>query len=112
MKALMANRRNLSDRLAEGPYAEPALMPLSSWLPSEQPDKPALSVQANQLTIRPASVGENFLWAVWTRTSEGWKLKLLPAHEQTIAIDDAKEITVKAIDRLGVESAAVRQKIE
>ncbi len=114
MQALMANRRGLVDRLGEGPYRQPALVPLTPWLPSVPPDPPNVSMREGAIEISPGAGGPSFVWALWTRAAKTWTFRVVPAHQHTgpinvKAISGASEVVVTAVDRLGVESQRVRR---
>jgi len=116
MKALLANRRGLVGRLAEGPYRRPALVPKTPWLAAVPPSRPDVSVREGAIEIRPGPGGQCFVWAIGARTANGWAFQVVPAHGRkaplTIAtLPEAREVVVTAVDRLGVESEPVRRSL-
>jgi uncharacterized lipoprotein YddW (UPF0748 family) len=113
MQALMANRRGLVDRLREGPYRQPALVPLTPWLPSTPPGPPNVAVRDGTIEIRPGTGGESFVWALWTRAGKTWTFHVVSALQRDVpfnakAPSDSSEVVVTAVNRLGVESRCVR----
>jgi uncharacterized lipoprotein YddW (UPF0748 family) len=88
-------------------YSQPALVPLSPWLGSNPPDRPALSA-----TIEKKS-GANVHWQVngepawkWIfqfETNGIWTTEILPANQTNTIFDSLKPdvVSVRAMDRLG-----------
>jgi uncharacterized lipoprotein YddW (UPF0748 family) len=119
MKALMHNKLGISDRLKNGLYCEPALVPESTWLGSETPDKPV--VTANRMSgglsvhMKMPSGDEPWQWLVRVQTSRGWKTSVIPggANEQFVPLpgSDARTVSVSGISRLGREGPSALAKI-
>ena len=112
----------VSDRMATGPYAAPALPPATPWLGRSIPDAPlvtrrdegsavTLTVAAPGRPVSPSALAR--WWLVRARYPEGWRAYLAEAGERTIRLsaDSAGQlpdlIAVNAIDRVGVESDAI-----
>lgn len=113
MKALMANHQGLVDRLAEGPYCQAALVPITPWLASMQPGRPDLSLRDGALEITPGAGPQCFVWAIWTRIAGDWTFHVMPAHTRRLPVADgilmgASEVVVTAVNRLGSEGERVR----
>ena len=117
MKALLRDQCGLADRLEQGPYAKPALVPPSPWLDDQPPAPPEFDwlhdAGETSLSLRPGVGGTPFLYAVRFRNKEGaWSLSLHPAEMPIVPalgdIDPNAEVVVTAVDRLGNESEAVR----
>jgi uncharacterized lipoprotein YddW (UPF0748 family) len=116
MKALLQNREGLSDALKAGPYAQPALVPASTWLDSRPPRAPRLKLggesDRQNVSISWEANGREpvWLWAVYARYGQTWRLQILPAAQtQCILTNDPalgrlKSIAIAAIDRCGNES--------
>ncbi len=114
MKALMHNYGGIADRLKQGPYAEPALVPASPWLGEEKPAKPADAATAKEdritITLKLSSGDQRpWQWAVREQLPSGWKTKIVPGVEQTLALPATGDgrptaVVVSTISRLGVES--------
>jgi hypothetical protein len=118
MKALMQNFGGISDRLKQGPYAEPALVPASPWLGKEMPGKPADVVDVGQeqikVTLDLASGDKRpWQWLVRERWPSGWKTTILPGAEQTYVLkanggQEPSAVVVSAISRLGLEGESTQ----
>lgn len=122
MGALVKSVDALSDKLAAGPYAGPALVPATPWLSSTTPQPPVVSLSrsARAITLRvsrPAGpiTPANTLrwWLVKSRYADGWHADVVDATFSTVTLP-AKAgllpdfVVVTAIDRTGIESAPVR----
>ena len=112
MKALMPQYGPLGDRLARGPYAQPALVPASPWLDPTPPRAPALSIReatgGRWLLLTPPGEPVSH-WVVRERRGSAWTTKLLPGWRLTHALRaDASGampdlVVVSAVDRAGNE---------
>ncbi len=84
MVALAQNRRGITDALAMGPYASPAVVPASPWLAGGAPKPPAPVVsvedhdQGVRLAFTPDTSVQVRLYAVWVRTAGTWTLHTIP----------------------------------
>ncbi len=114
IKALMQDRGGLTTTLANGIYAEPALVPASAWLESRSPGKPRLrKLDRGTFTWEPAGMEKISAWVLQTRSDNQWRTTILPGEtrEQVLAeLPDA--IALTAIDRCGVASAPIVLKRE
>ncbi len=124
MAALSQNRKGIADQLAQGPYAQTALVPATPWLADRAPPAaPGLvkGVLLNQGAQRPVLVvqrpprGEQWAHhAIWRLQGGQWRLSVQPAAatETTISLaSDAQlgrteAVVVRAVDRFGQLSAA------
>lgn len=107
MKALMDESRGVSVALASGPYREPALVPATTWVNAEAPEKPAAGIRGTKLSFRMPDKNLPWLWLLQTQTAEGWQTKIVPGHiteydlGQTAAKGTPLQIAVSAVNRLG-----------
>jgi uncharacterized lipoprotein YddW (UPF0748 family) len=127
MKVFFENPDGLVERLASGPYAQPALVPATTWLSVGSPAAPTVSVRTTSgramleilPTARPAvpiGVGGTstvsstpWLWVVQSRGAAGWTTEIVPAAVRSRPLAPSgsaqpREVRVTAIDRLGVAS--------
>lgn len=119
MKALMANRGNLGQRLAEDVYAQPALVPACPWLNSRKPAPPVVhlsqDVETGSATVvwEPGDEQEIQLWVLSAKIGSVAFLDILPRHQTRYEFNaetgeqDESKIAVMAVNRYGLESEAV-----
>jgi hypothetical protein len=122
MKALMHNYGDIADKLKNGLYAEPALVPESKWLAGgERPGKPVVRVarRDNGLTVEMAMrSGElPWQWLVRVRTDQGWKTAIVPGGQMqhTILLSNGEQpraVTVAGVTRLSHVGQAERAPID
>jgi uncharacterized lipoprotein YddW (UPF0748 family) len=133
MKVFFENPDGLNERLTAGPYAQPALVPATTWLSVGTPAAPAIAVRTDagraMLEILPtaqppvpigyggtSSVSATpWLWVVQTRTDAGWTTEVVPAAVRSRPLaargtSPVREVRVMAIDRLGVASPAATRR--
>jgi uncharacterized lipoprotein YddW (UPF0748 family) len=124
MIGLVQNRKNVSDVLARGLYAEPALIPPSPWLDDRAPATPRFKVTREgetaesplKVTWKPGGREAPRVWAVYAKHKAAWKLHVFPAdsREATLPADAVlgapTAATVFAVDRSGNLSKSVRAK--
>jgi uncharacterized lipoprotein YddW (UPF0748 family) len=123
MRAFMRNQGGLADSLLLGAYAEPALVPVSPWMPGRTPGAPRarlLGGGSGRTTVAlRAAEGEAapFLWVVRARYGALWTTDVVggtvaevtPSAPATRGTPDA--LLVCAVDRAGREgptAAAIR----
>jgi uncharacterized lipoprotein YddW (UPF0748 family) len=129
MKVFLDDPDALNERLASGPYAQPALVPATPWLGVGSLAAPSVAVRTDagraMLEILPTAqppvpIGLGgtstvsttpWLWVVQTRGESGWTTEVVPAavRSRPLAARGApppREVRVTAIDRLGVASPA------
>lgn len=128
MKALMKNSGGIADKLKQGLYAEPALVPESPWLGHETPAKPEVSAKRTDSGVAlemkvPSHAGSGDLriaapwqWLVRVSTTNGWKTSILPgaASKQIVNVPndvEARSVIVSGISRLGREGESTRAKV-
>lgn len=109
MKALLANRGGLADRLAREEYRDDAIPPAMPWLDTVQPGRPSveLSKDGRRVRLTPPMNKPVAHYAIWRKTRRGaWSFSRRDAHrEQWIDVDsEVTEIAVSVIDRVGNES--------
>jgi uncharacterized lipoprotein YddW (UPF0748 family) len=121
--ALVRSADGLSDRLAAGPYAGPALVPASPWLAAATPAMPVVSVtrSSRAFTLRISTTGDRTptsatprWWLVRSRYGDGWHAQVVDATTPVVTVTPGRAselpdlVVVNAIDRAGVESPSVR----
>jgi hypothetical protein len=129
MKVFLDDPDGLNERLLAGPYAQPALVPATSWLSVGTPPAPSLGVHSDATTRRPIldiqptaapavpiGVGGTstvsttpWLWVVQSLSDAGWTTEIVPAAVRARPLaprgaDLPREIRVTTVDRLGVVS--------
>lgn len=123
MTALVKGADALADRLANGPYRVPALVPASPWLSPVLPASPTVSASTTTerlaLSITSVSADRTAVaaprwWLVRSRYPDGWRAQVVDATVRTVEVPAAANgalpdlVFVNAINRAGVESDAVR----
>ena len=123
MTALVRSVDGLSDRLAAGPYAGPALVPASPWLSAAPPATPVVSMTRapRAFTLRISAAAQRTMtsatprfWQVRSRYADGWHAQVVDAATPTVTVTPGSSgempdlVVVNAIDRAGVESPSVR----
>ena len=114
-KAFQANRLMIADRLRDGPYRTPALVPASPWLGSKPPGRPIVEARAEKdedvVSIRPGEGPSPFLWSVQVRRHDEWSVSVHPAGERRLTFKGDKKglqvVAVSGVDRLGNASEPV-----
>jgi hypothetical protein len=121
MKALMQNYDGLADKLKEGVYAEPALVPESPWLSRETPAKPEVAAERTEndvaIEMKLPRGKDPWQWLVRVQTSDAWKTAIVPGQESQHVIsltdgEEAKAVTVSGVSRLGRLGRPVRAEIK
>jgi len=113
MAALMQNREGISDQLAAGHYAGPALVPATPWLASSTAGTPgtptvAAKVRGAAVDLKLAAGKDNTHYAIWSRHGGEWRFAVTPASKtEWTSADGASAVVVSAVDRLGVEGERV-----
>jgi uncharacterized lipoprotein YddW (UPF0748 family) len=120
MKALMRNYDGIAEKLEAGPYAEPALVPESSWLGDKTPPQPEVEARrdGSKVTIEMKLSDRKapWQWVVHVQTSDGWKTAIVPGHKIRHVVHlvdgaDAKHVVVSAVTRLSREGPSARAAI-
>jgi hypothetical protein len=129
MKVFLDDPDGLNERLVAGPYAQPALIPATSWLSVGTPPAPTLAVRPDATTRRPileiqptaspavpigfggsSTVSTTpWLWVVQSLSDAGWSTEIIPAAVRSRPLaprgaDTPREVRVTTVDRLGVVS--------
>ncbi len=113
MKAMFEGRA-LGDRLATGPYAEPALVPASPWLDARAPDAPRVAVVARGRAVdviaEPGGAGAVRRYIVRERRGGAWTWRVVSADDGTLVLPAGSlpvtDVAVSAIGPSGVEGPA------
>jgi hypothetical protein len=111
-------RQELTDALAKGPYAEPALIPASPWLGQAAPPAPKAAVRKGSaanvtVVLSPADGKAPAVYAVWVRRGEAWSFLTTPGAVPKVTLGAGpggaavSAVVVTAVDRLGNESPRV-----
>lgn len=109
-KSLLENVGKISEQLSSTLYAEPALIPASSWLGESSEIAPEVSVDATRLSWSHKDKTPLSHWAVQTKRGNKWDLEILPRTEtakEFVASDLPEVLAISAIDRFGNASPAV-----
>jgi len=108
MKSLMQDRGGLATALANGVYAERALVPASAWLERRLPAKPRLVLDGGELKWEPAATEKISAWVLQIKIDNQWLTSILPGEtrKHLLAVP-ADAIALTAIDRCGLASAPV-----
>lgn len=113
MKAFLTNQGGMNDTLMHGPYASPALIPATPWLKVAAPPTPVLRASDRQgVTSVALTTRRNvapWQWLVQVRTDTGWTSTVLPGVTTSYQIPTglhATDVSVRAINRVGIESSA------
>jgi uncharacterized lipoprotein YddW (UPF0748 family) len=119
MKALMRNYDGIADKLKDGPYSEPALVPESSWLGDETPPQPDIEARydGSNIAIEMKLPDPPWQWVVHVRTGYGWKTEIVPGRKTRHVVPlsdgaDAKHVVVSAVTRLSREGPPARVEIQ
>lgn len=113
MNSFLRNQAGMNDVLMTGPYAEPALVPASTWLMASPPPTPAPVVtgaDARQLRLAAPGQPAPWQWVVQLRTDTAWVTMVLPGTTDRWSIPRdvaATAVTVSSVNRVGAESLPV-----
>lgn len=112
VKGLTQNRGGISNLLAQGAYAQPALVPPMPWVNQNAPARPAASASGNGNSVRVSlQSGDRGTarYAIQGRFGRSWRmLRVVPAGAGTVDIGGVPEaLAVSAVDRYGNISAPV-----
>ena len=121
MKALLARYGRLGDALADGPYAEPALVPASPWLDDEPPEAPLVAITprdgALDVVVRDGGAEAAHRYVVRARRGGVWTWQVVPPDLGTYVLEGrpgrpVKAVAVSALDRVGNEGPARLVEVE
>ena len=104
VRGLSENRLRLADVLKNEVYVEPALIPAFTWLDSQAPTSPSLTMTDTGQGWKAAwsvSGEKPFLWLLQTKRQGGWKTDILPAHHigRTWNGGGPEAIALSSVDR-------------
>ena len=105
--ALMQDREGLATQLRTSPYAQAALVPATPWLAgadARPPGAPALRRVGSRVTIQPAAGVAAARWAVWRKSTSGWRFAVQAPQELGIEAEGAEAVAVSLVNRLGAQS--------
>ncbi|HEY0778359.1 MAG TPA: family 10 glycosylhydrolase, partial [Gemmatirosa sp.] len=122
MQTFMRNTAGVADSLRVGPYAEPALVPASPWLPGRAPGAPSVVIARGgrpHVALEPAPGDvEPWLWVVQLREGERWDTVVLPGSAREYVpvrsayaggdVPGPDEVRAYGVDRTGREGPAGR----
>lgn len=107
IKALSGNRGGVADTLAQGLYAQPALVPASPWLDRSPPGAPRVSAAlkaSSTLHLSWKATGSEpvWLWVLQRKVGPGWSTLILPGGTTSHQFSTAPTaLAVTAVDRCG-----------
>ena len=110
LRSILENPALMSAVAAQ--YAQPALVPVSPWIPSAPPVQPRLSVEVGDNSAHARwqlNPGKPAMWwLVQCHIGKIWKSSVFPAGQTDLYLDHGKPdaVMVQAVDRLGNLSEA------
>lgn len=120
MKAFLQDYDGINEKLKNGPYAEPALVPESPWLGKETPGQPEAPVLITgdgiQVKLALPKGKKPWQWLVRAQMTDGWKTVIVPGDEELYMLKNAdnatpKAVIVSAVSRLGREGRPTRTEV-
>jgi uncharacterized lipoprotein YddW (UPF0748 family) len=121
MKVFQQNPDNLDERLEQGAYASPALVPASSWLPSASMGAPSVATRIDvdsqspviDLGLGTLSSKLPWLWVIQVRRDSGWTTHIVPGGQRVFVFGAPRstmplDVRVQAVDRVGNTSPQIR----
>jgi uncharacterized lipoprotein YddW (UPF0748 family) len=109
MKALATDVDGVATKLAAGPYAEPALVPLVRQPDGPPPAEPRLEIDERGVAFSLPAGDRPWRWVVRGRLDDSWNVACLPGsatrHELPAG---CAEVAVSAVARDGREGPAAR----
>ena len=104
----------MNDSLTQGPYSDFALIPATTWLTASPPPTPSLrwSGRSGPRVVELGTIGGTlpWQWLVQMRSTQGWVSVVLAGDAKRVSLtdpDSVNRVTVRALNRLGVESMPV-----
>lgn len=114
MKCLLENREGIADRLREGAYASPALVPACTWIDDRPPTAPRVDIEPakdGKVTIRWSAGCEQTVrrWCVYTLRDANWQASIVSDQQQSLELPHTAEsplraVAISSIDAAGNES--------
>ena len=118
MAALLGNRDGIADRLRAGPYAQPALTPVTPWLAEPKPQPPAFEWHRRiggspELHVRQGDGPPLRQAVLWHRQAGFWSWQALPLPAQGAFAPaaGADRLLLLGIGRSGLESPALSLRV-
>ena len=120
MTSLTRDQGGLAGALSKRVYAQPALVPASTWLDKQPPGKPQISIEKDRssritkLSWKSTGSEPAWLWILQTKCGGNWKTEILPAREvsRTFAEGGANPlpevVAITAVDRCSNAGSTVR----
>jgi uncharacterized lipoprotein YddW (UPF0748 family) len=121
MKVFLQDRDGINEKLKNGLYAEPALVPESPWLGKETPAKPEIVAKAQKdgvaIEMSLPRSKRPWQWLVRAQMPSGWKTVIVPGSESNHVLkleggESAKAVVVSAVSRLGREGKSARAEVK
>jgi hypothetical protein len=112
-RSLLQNRGGIVDALSKEVYAQPAIVPASTWLDSTPPAAPKLTVtdasEIMKINWEPSNTEPVWLWTLQTRAGNEWRLDVFAGRHGSAAIRNMVPdmIALTAIDRCGNASRPI-----
>lgn len=109
------SNEDLYEKIKDGPYASPAIVPAYPWLSDKTPPAPPVEILAtvDGLHVNWQTEIETFLSIVYYQTGGQWHYEILPRTENSKTLgNNITAVAVSTIDRYGNESRIKYQKIE
>lgn len=103
----LKRNRPLETALRREVFAEPALVPASSWLDRSPPSTPKLLAKvggkSGRATWAPQPQEKPWLWVVQQQVGKGWKSSVLPGSRLSFPLNAPfpRAVAVSAVDRNG-----------
>jgi len=111
MKALADDVDGVATKLAEGPYAEPALVPAVRPPHGPLPAAPVVSRDAAGVSfaLPPSESDAVWLWVVRSRSGGTWRTTIVPGRAARLDLGaEVDEVAVSAVVRDGREGPTAR----
>lgn len=111
MRSFTRNQAGMNDTLVEGPYLQPAIVPVSPWMSAPPPPTPRVALGRNEHGVRTLelSTAEGtppWLWVVRMRTEGGWQVHVVPGQRRSWSPpfgDEPLDLVVSTVNRIGEE---------
>lgn len=107
--------KGINELLENGPYRDAAIVPECSWLSSDRPAKPTLSVLDTSLMqktalirFQPAARGAAHALAIWKRYGDDWTFSTETGPDKNLSVPTTNRgqkltvLAVAAVNRAGV----------
>ena len=111
----LVNNSGLTNTLRDL-YAEPALIPASTWLDKSAPAKPVVQKRGAEIVWNAGGEEPAAWWVLQHRSGDRWTTEILPAgvtaRPYTGPIAAADKVVVSAVDRCGNQSPHTELKTE